>query len=164
MQIGPLVERALAGLAEVAEHVRGLLAVAVERRCCTSTSNSGYSSAAASKRATWASVRFSASTTGMKAGVAGGGVEHAREILLRALERARARKREARLCQARAAAAVEQQVVAGDVLDQQPSVAVEDQAARRLDLELAQPVVLGQLAVVVAADDLDEPEADQNRR
>jgi hypothetical protein len=61
------------------------------------------------------------------------------------------------------AAPVDQQVVARDVLDQQAPVAVVDQAARRLDRELAQAVVLGQLAVVLAVDDLDEPEADGDR-
>ena len=61
--------------------------------------------------------------------------------------------------EARRAAAVDHQAVAGDVLDQQAPLAVEDQAAGGLDRELAQPVVLGELAVVVPLDELGEPEA-----
>ena len=57
-----------------------------------------------------------------------------------------------------APAAVDQQVVARDVLDQEPAVAVVDQPAGGLDGELPEPVVLGELPVIVPLDDLHEPE------
>jgi hypothetical protein len=58
----------------------------------------------------------------------------------------------------RRAAAVEQQVVARNVLDQEPALAVVDQSARRLDRAACAAVVLGLLGVVAAAHDLHEPE------
>ncbi len=65
-----------------------------------------------------------------------------------------------------AAAAVEEEIVAGHVLHQQPIVAVEDQPARRLDRHLPEAVVLGQLAVEAALDHLHEPVggADQHQQ
>ena len=115
----------------------------------TSTSNSGCSSSSTPKRATCASVRPSARSTGWNAGRRGSarGAPASSGSGRRGSAAANARLA-ARLARA---AAVEQQVVAREVLDQQAAVAVVDQAARRLDRQLAQPVVLGELAVVVAA-------------
>jgi hypothetical protein len=67
------------------------------------------------------------------------------------------------VAEARGPAAIDHQAVAGDVLHQQPPFAVEDQAARGLDRQLAQPVVLGELAVVVPLHELGEPEAGGDR-
>ena len=93
-------------------------------------------------------------------GAARRGGDDALEIFRRTIERA-GEEGEARF-DARAAPAIEQQEVAGHVLDQRPPLAIEDDAARRLDLELAQPVVLGQLAVVGATHDLRVPVADED--
>ena len=89
------------------------------------------------------------------AAVAGGGSAADR----RPAGRGRPRRYQRLWSRRRRPAAVDHQVVARDVLDQQAPLAVEDQAAGRLDRQLAQPVVLGELAVVVALDELGEPEA-----
>ena len=58
-------------------------------------------------------------------------------------------------------APVELEVVGGLVLDEGDPVAVEDVAARRRDLDRAEPVVLREREVVVAPHDLDVPVGDR---
>ena len=50
------------------------------------------------------------------------------------------------------------------VVDEHAAVAVEDLAARRLDLDLAQAVVVGLGPVTVAREDLEVPEAEEDDR
>ncbi len=52
---------------------------------------------------------------------------------------------------------IEQQIIARDVIHQQPLIPVEDEASRGVNRDLVEPVVFGQLPVVAAPNDLHKP-------